>query len=103
MAELTRFETARYESSGPGGEPIRGIDDKLGRLANSSQVHLAPALIATRYRHPDVAFVPVSDAPPTPILAVWDRDSQLVAGFVAAAAGTDSGLGRTPRAQHCHG
>ncbi len=87
LAELAPFDRARFDSTGPGGRALRDADDRLDLLANSSAVHLAPALAARRYRHPDVKFIPVTDAPPTPILAVWDnaRESRLVADFTAAA------------------
>ncbi|SEK91637.1 LysR family transcriptional regulator [Nonomuraea pusilla] len=87
LADLAPFERARFHDAGPGGRPLRDADDRLDLLASSSAVHLAPALVARRYQHPDIRFIPVSDAPPTPVLAVWDgaRDPRLVADFTSAA------------------
>ncbi|MCC3313693.1 LysR family transcriptional regulator [Nocardia africana] len=87
LADLAPFNRARFDSTRPDGRALRDADDRLDLLANSSAVHLAPALAARRYHHPDVTFIPVTDAPPTPILAVWDNDrqSRLIVDFTAAA------------------
>jgi DNA-binding transcriptional LysR family regulator len=87
LADLAPFDRASFDITRPGGRKLRDADDRLNLLANSSAIHLVPALVAARYHHPDVRFIPITDAPPTPVVTVWDnaRESRLVADFNATA------------------
>lgn len=92
LSDLAPFDRARFDSTEPEGRPLRDADDRLDFLANSASVHLVPALVARRYRHPDVKFISVTDAPPTPVVALWDpdRESSPVTDFVSAALGANN-------------
>ncbi|WP_314146469.1 LysR family transcriptional regulator [uncultured Leifsonia sp.] len=87
LADLAPFDRARFDSTELGGGTLRDADDRLDFLANSASVHLVPSLVAERYRHPDVNFIPVTDSPPTPVVALHsaNRESALSADFTAAA------------------
>jgi len=87
FADLARFDRARFDSAGAEGRTVRDADDRLDLIAGSTAVHLVPEVVARRHRRPDVTFIPVADAPPTPILALWDagRESRLVADLIAIA------------------
>jgi DNA-binding transcriptional LysR family regulator len=49
------------------------IDDWLIAIATSAGVGVTPASTATLHPHPDVRFVPISDAPTVPLVLVWPR------------------------------
>ncbi|MFR9793808.1 LysR family transcriptional regulator [Streptomyces sp. MB22_4] len=87
LEDLTPYENLRFETAGENGRPVRNIEDRIELLASGTGVYMAPALCADRYRHPDVTSIPISDAPPTPILIAWasSRNSQMTEDFVAIA------------------
>lgn len=87
LGDLAPFDRARFDSADHSGRKLRDADDRLDFLAGSNNVHLVPSLVGQRYRHPDVTFIPVTDAPPTPVLALHhaNQDTALVAGVIAAA------------------
>ncbi|MFH7341173.1 LysR family transcriptional regulator [Streptomyces sp. KHY 26] len=92
LEDLKPYENLRFETAGQNGRPVRNIEDRIELLANGTGVYMAPALCADRYRHPDLTSIPVSDAPPTPILIAWpsSRSSQMTEDFVAIAIATAS-------------
>ena len=49
------------------------LDDWLIAIATSAGVGVTPASTATLHPHPDVRFIPVSDAPTVPLVLVWPR------------------------------
>ena len=49
------------------------LDDWLIAIATSSGVGVTPASTATLHPHPDVRFIPISDAPTVPLVLVWPR------------------------------
>ncbi|WP_225101941.1 LysR family transcriptional regulator [Streptomyces sp. CoH27] len=92
LTDLAPYENVRFETAGENGRPVRNVEERIELLASSTGVYMTPALCADRYRHPDVASIPVSDAPPTPILLAWasSRDSQMTRDFVAIATASTS-------------
>ena len=87
LGDLAPFERARFDATASDGRTLRDADDRLDFLAGGTTVHFVPALVAQRYRHPEVSFIPVEDAPPTPVVALvdGDREPALVGDFIAAA------------------
>ena len=67
----------------------RTVEEKLELVAVGSGIAILPLSTARFYRRSDVAFVPVSDLPPTDVLLGWDngRRSRLIDDFVATARG----------------
>jgi DNA-binding transcriptional LysR family regulator len=65
----------------------RTVEEKLELVAVGSGIAILPLSTARFYRRPDVAFVPVSDLPPTDVLLGWDRSrrSHLVDAFISTA------------------
>jgi DNA-binding transcriptional LysR family regulator len=55
------------------GADMPTIDDWLIAIATSTGVGVTPASTATLHPHPDVRFVPISDAPIVPLVLVWPR------------------------------
>jgi DNA-binding transcriptional LysR family regulator len=55
------------------GADMPTIDDWLIAIATSNGVGVTPASTATLHPHPDVRFVPISDAPTVPLILVWPR------------------------------
>ena len=55
------------------GADMPTIDDWLIAIATSTGVGVTPASTATLHPHPDVRFVPISDAPTVPLVLVWPR------------------------------
>jgi DNA-binding transcriptional LysR family regulator len=51
------------------------LDDWLIAIATSAGVGVTPASTATLHPHPDVRFVPISDAPTVPLVLVWPRSN----------------------------
>ncbi len=49
------------------------IDDWLIAIATGAGVGVTAASTATLHPHPDVRFVPIDDAPPLPLVAIWPR------------------------------
>ncbi len=49
------------------------LDDWLIAIATSAGVGVTPASTATLHPHPDVRFVPISDAPTVPLVLAWPR------------------------------
>ncbi|MFJ4165821.1 LysR family transcriptional regulator [Microbacterium sp. NPDC089698] len=87
LANLAPFDRIRFDSDELGGRTLRDADDRLDFLADSASVHLVPSLVAQRYRHPDVNFIPVTDAPRTPVVALHaaSREAALIGDFIAVA------------------
>jgi DNA-binding transcriptional LysR family regulator len=78
----------RYlEPPGPGGTPIRSVEEKLEHVAAGHGIILLPLSATQHYTRPDVVYVPVPDAEPDQVwLAIVDgRDSEPVQDFVVAA------------------
>lgn len=50
------------------------VDEWLAEIAFGRGVNLIPASLAEEYRRPGLAFVPVSDAPPSTLALAWRRD-----------------------------
>jgi len=55
------------------GADTSTIDDWLIAIATSTGVGVTPASTATLHPHPDVRFIPISDAPTVPLVLVWPR------------------------------
>lgn len=72
---------------GAGRSPSRTVEEKLELVAVGSGIAILPLSTARFYRRDDVAFVPVSDLPPTDVLIGWDgtRRSPLIDAFIAVA------------------
>ena len=81
---------------GPARPPSRTVEEKLELVAVGSGIAILPQSTARFYRRPDVAFVPVSDLPPTDVLLGWEssRRSRLIDAFVAAARDAKHDLGQ---------
>jgi len=63
------------------------IDDWLIAIATGTGIGVTPASTATLHPHPDVRFVPISDAPTVPLLLAWPRTNPhpYTKAFVATA------------------
>jgi DNA-binding transcriptional LysR family regulator len=55
------------------GADMPTIDDWLIAIATATGVGVTPASTASLHPHPDVRFIPISDAPTVPLLLVWPR------------------------------
>jgi DNA-binding transcriptional LysR family regulator len=78
----------RYlEPPGPGGTPIRSVEEKLEHVAAGHGIILLPLSATQHYTRPDVVYVPVLDAEPDQVwlAIVVGRDSDPVNDFVVAA------------------
>ena len=51
------------------------LDDWLIAIATSAGVGVTPASTAILHPHPDVRFIPISDAPTVPLVLVWPRNN----------------------------
>ncbi len=73
--------TVRY------GPSVRTMDEMLEAVAAEQAIVITGSLVADGYRHPDVAFVPITDVEPCPIsLCTRTADtSPLVAALRTAA------------------
>jgi DNA-binding transcriptional LysR family regulator len=49
------------------------LDDWLIAIATSAGIGVTPASTAILHPHPDVRFIPISDAPTVPLVLVWPR------------------------------
>ena len=49
------------------------IDDWLIAIATGAGAGVTAASTATLHPHPDVCFIPIVDAPPLPVIAIWPR------------------------------
>jgi DNA-binding transcriptional LysR family regulator len=69
------------------GADLPTIDDWLIAIATSAGIGVTPASTATLHPHPDVRFIPISDAPSVPLVLVWPRRNPHphTAAFVATA------------------
>lgn len=72
---------------GPARPPSRTVEEKLELVAVGRGIAILPLSTARFYRRADVAFVPVSDLPPTEVLLGWEgsRRSHLIDAFIATA------------------
>ena len=72
---------------GPTRPPSRTVEEKLELVAVGRGIAILPLSTARFYRRADVAFVPVSDLPPTEVLVGWEssRRSHLIDAFIAQA------------------
>ncbi|WP_348789894.1 LysR substrate-binding domain-containing protein [Leifsonia sp. NPDC080035] len=86
-------EMRRRRGSAP--PPSRTVEEKLELVAVGRGIAILPRSTALFYRRADVAFVPVSDLPPTDVLLGWEgsRRSRLIEAFIAAARDTTHELG----------
>ncbi|MGH3196898.1 MAG: LysR family transcriptional regulator [Streptosporangiaceae bacterium] len=83
---------------GPEGPEINDIGQLLDAVTLGNAVAYVPVSLAGQHRSADLAFVPVSDLPPSEVVVAWPEGSRsrAVAGFVraavevAAAAATDT-------------
>jgi len=55
------------------GADTSTIDDWLIAIATAAGVGVTVASTATLHPHPDVRFIPISDAPTVPLVLVWPR------------------------------
>jgi DNA-binding transcriptional LysR family regulator len=76
----------------PGDRPktvvrVRNVDEWMEAIATGRGVGLSPASTGRLYSHPEIRYVPVSDAPTVPIVLAWMRSAPhpLIADFVAVA------------------
>ncbi|HEY4607774.1 MAG TPA: LysR family transcriptional regulator, partial [Ilumatobacteraceae bacterium] len=69
------------------GADMPTIDDWLIAIATGTGVGVTPASTATLHPHPDVRFIPISDASTVPLVLVWPRRNAhpYTTAFVAAA------------------
>jgi DNA-binding transcriptional LysR family regulator len=97
-ADLDDEPHLRYLEPPANGEPPpRGVEEKLEHVAAGRGIILLP-LSATRfYTRPDIAYVPVRDAPADEVLLAYEHKTPAIAAFAAAARSVapDAGL-RTP-------
>jgi DNA-binding transcriptional LysR family regulator len=77
----------------PGSRPrrfvrVQNIEEWLEAIATGRGFGLTPAATGRVYRHPQIAYRAVSDAPPVPISLAWKNvgGHPLIADFVAVAA-----------------
>lgn len=63
------------------------VEDWLSAIGRAEGIDTAPAVISRYYSWPEVAFVPLVDAPPATLALAWRRDSAnpLVTEFAEAA------------------
>lgn len=73
----------------PTRPPSRTVEEKLELVAVGRGIAILPLSTARFYHRADVAFVPVSDLPPTEVLVGWEssRRSHLIDAFIAHARG----------------
>ena len=57
------------------GADLPTIDDWLIAIAMSAGIGITAASTATLHPHPDVRFIPISDAPTVPLVLAWPRHS----------------------------
>lgn len=71
----------------PGGPEINDISQLLDAVAFGNAVAYVPVSLAAQHHSADLAFVPVSDLPPSEVVVAWPEASRsrAVAGFVRAA------------------
>ena len=50
------------------------LEEWLAEIAFGRGVNVVPASLAEEYRRPGLAFIPVSDAPPSRLVLAWRRD-----------------------------
>jgi DNA-binding transcriptional LysR family regulator len=76
-----RAEPARFGARG------RSLEDLLEAARASRAVGLVPASVAHAHKWPGVAFVEVTDVPPSDVAIAWraDRRSALIDSFIALA------------------
>jgi DNA-binding transcriptional LysR family regulator len=59
-------------------QPVRTsagtVEEWLGEIAFGRGVNAVPSGLAEQYRRPGLAFVPISDAPPSRLVLAWLRD-----------------------------
>jgi DNA-binding transcriptional LysR family regulator len=72
----------------PSGPVVGDLNQLLDAVALGQAVAFVPASVASRHALPDLAFVPVTDLSPSPVLAAWPAGSTspAVARFVRTAA-----------------
>ncbi len=76
---------------GPGAPAVTSravtVEEWLGEIALGRGVDLVPAGMVEAYRKPGLAFVPVTDLEPSPVLLAWDprRESASARRFVELA------------------
>ena len=51
------------------------LEEWLAEIAFGRGVNVVPASLAEEYRRPGLAFIPVSDAPPSRLVLAWRRDN----------------------------
>ena len=55
-------------------QPAGTVEEWLAEIAFGRGVNVLPAGLAEQYRRPGLAFVPVSDGPPSPLALAWRTD-----------------------------
>ncbi|WP_329185198.1 MULTISPECIES: LysR family transcriptional regulator [unclassified Streptomyces] len=87
LCDLDGETWLRYSDPGPDDTPIRTVEEKFERVAGGAGITLVPESVAARYSRPDIAYVPVTDAPPDQVFLAWeaDRRAPLVAAFAEVA------------------
>ena len=61
------------------------LEEWLAEIAFGRGVNVVPASLAEEYRRPGLAFVPISDAPPSRLVLAWRRDEPPEAATTLAA------------------
>jgi DNA-binding transcriptional LysR family regulator len=94
-AAVPEWAAIAAEMRRPARPPSRTVEEKLELVAVGSGIAILPLSTARFYRRNDVAFVPVSDLPPTDVLLGRDgsRRSHLIDDFIAAARDAKQALG----------
>ena len=75
--------------SGPAVEHIQDIDDWLAVIATGRCVGITPESTVSQYRRHGIAFRPLRDASPVPVLLIWRRHDPHPATHAAVALLTD--------------
>jgi DNA-binding transcriptional LysR family regulator len=96
------FETVdpRPDGSHPkAGSWVHNLEEKLAQAAAGRAIAFLPAFVAATVTKSEVAFVPVSDIPPTRIALGWDatRQSPTITTFVNAVRSKHRSLTEQPR------
>lgn len=93
-AELAGERRLRYTDIAPGAEaPLRSVEEKLEHVAAGHGIIVLPRSATAYYQRPDVKYIKVLDAEPTPVLLAWEagRRSKALIELIAIARDTLGG------------
>jgi DNA-binding transcriptional LysR family regulator len=84
FARFWYFRDLRGQSA-PARTRAETLEEWLAEIAFGRGVNVVPSSLAREYRRPGLAFVPVSDAPPSRLVLAWRREDAPEAATTLAA------------------